>query len=110
MELLEKQQIFAHNVGLLINYLCFMQYTLTLGETFRSQEQAEIYFKQGKGILNSLHCKRLAIDINIFKDGHYLDKSEDYAFVGKYWEKLNPLNKWGGHFKKADGNHFEMAD
>lgn len=111
MYLEQKQQIFSHNVGLLINYICFMGYAISIGEVYRTKEQAEIYAKQGKGIIDSLHCKKLAIDISLFKDGKYLDKSESYEFAGKYWEKLDPLNRWGGRWeKRTDGNHFEMQD
>jgi hypothetical protein len=111
MTLLDKQQVFSHNVGLLINYICFMGYTLTLGEVYRTPEQAKIYAKQGKGIIDSLHCKKLAVDLNLFKKGEYLPKSEDYEFAGKYWEKLDSLNRWGGRWENnPDGNHFEMQD
>lgn len=111
MDLSQKQQIFSHNVGLLINYICFMGYNLTLGEIYRPKEQAQLYAKQGKGIIDSLHCKKLAVDINLFKNGEYLDKSEAYEFAGKYWEKLDPLNRWGGRWEKLpDGCHFEMQD
>lgn len=110
---ISKQQTFAHNVGLLINYIFNMGFHCTLGEAFRTPEQAEIYARTGKGIKNSLHCKRLAIDLNVFDQvGNYLDKSEDLEPFGRYWEKLNSENKWGGNFMSApkDGNHFEMRD
>ena len=60
------QAMFAQNVARLIEYIFKTGYYCTLGECWRSPEQAEIYVKQGKGIKNSLHCQRLAIDLNLF--------------------------------------------
>lgn len=119
MLLWTKQVLFAKHVAMLINFILAQGYGVTLGEVWRSQEQASIYYKEGKGIIDSLHCKRLAIDLNLYSpNGIYLTKSEDYAFAGKYWESLHPTNKWGGNFClfskdkncRVDGNHFEMDD
>ena len=85
-------------------------YQFTLGEVFRTPEQAKIYASQGKGILHSLHCERLAIDINIFKDGVFLEKNSDYEPLGIYWESLHPKNRWGGRFKRVDSDHFERNE
>jgi hypothetical protein len=106
---MEKDQaLFARNVGKLINYIFTHGYQCTLGEAFRTKEQALLDFKTCKGIKNSLHCHRLAIDINLFQGGIYDSKSESYEQVGIYWESLNPKNRWGGRFKsRPDGNHFE---
>lgn len=108
MTLSSRQQIFAQNVGHLLEYIKCEGYECTLGEALRTPEMAELYAKQGKGIRNSLHCKRLAIDLNLFKDGVYLPDTEDYRAFGEYWESLDPLNRWGGRFK--DGGHFSMTD
>jgi hypothetical protein len=110
MLLSELQQLFARDTLELFKEIYGLGYTFTYGEAMRSAEQAEIYAKEGKGIADSLHCKRLAIDINLFRDGIYLDKTEDYVEIGKYWESLCPSNRWGGKFKRADGNHFERND
>jgi hypothetical protein len=69
---------------------------------------ADLYAKQGKGIKNSLHLKRLAIDLNLFKDGAYLSDTESHRPFGEWWEAQDPLNRWGGRFK--DGNHYEMRE
>lgn len=110
MLLSQLQQLFARDTIELFKEINGLGYTFTYGEAMRSPEQAEIYAKEGKGIADSLHCKRLAIDINLFKDGVYLDKTEDYAEIGQYWESLHPTNRWGGRFKHADGNHFERNE
>lgn len=110
MSLATKQMIFTQNVAKLIEFICASNHTCTLGEAWRTPEQAAIYAKSGKGILKSLHCERLAIDLNLFKDGEYLSFTKDYEPFGVYWESLNPANRWGGRFTRADGNHFEMQN
>ncbi len=116
MKLSELQQLFARDTILLFQHILEEGYTFTYGETMRSPEQAEIYAKQGKGIKDSLHCKRLAIDINLFENGEYLTSSEAYSKFGCFWEHLSPSNRWGGNFKKKNGskfvdaNHFERNE
>lgn len=111
MKLSEKQTIFAKNVSLLINYIFSQGFLVTLGEAYRTPEQAKIYASQGKGIVDSLHCKRLAIDLNLLdKNGTYLSDSQSYKQFGEYWATLHPFNRWGGVFTRVDGNHFEMQD
>jgi hypothetical protein len=73
----------------------------------RTKEQAAWYAARGMGVNNSLHCYRLAIDINLFKLGKYLTRTEDYEWLGRYWESLDEDNKWGGNGN--DGNHFAMS-
>lgn len=104
-----KQVVFARNTAKLIQYINDNNHFCTWGEAFRTAEQAAIYAKNGKGILNSLHCSRLAIDLNLFNlKGDYLTLSKDYEPFGVYWESLNVMNRWGGRFKRVDGNHYEM--
>lgn len=111
MKLYDKQIIFTRNVARLIDYIYTQNYFCTFGELYRTPEQAKIYADQGKGIIDSLHCKRLAIDINLFtSDGSYLTDTKYYRPIGQMWETLHTLNRWGGRFKRADGNHFEMQD
>ena len=105
---------FIQNVAKLIEYIFDNNHLCTLGEAWRSKEQALLYAKQGKGIADSLHCKRLAIDLNLFdRNEKYLTDSKDYEQFGIYWESLHPDNRWGGRFKdkngnpKPDGNHFQ---
>jgi len=112
-ELFKKQTIFTKLLTELIVFAYSKGYQITLGEAWRPDITAQAYAKQGKGIKNSLHSKRLAIDLNLFKDGKYLDKSEDHRFLGEFWESLGKKNKidacWGGRFKRPDGNHYSIA-
>jgi hypothetical protein len=105
----QKQAVFALNVAKLIIYIYEKGFSCSLGEVFRTNAQALIYAKAKKGIQNSLHCKRLAIDINLFsKEGKYFPDTKDYEEFGRYWETLDIKNRWGGAF--SDGNHFQMNE
>ena len=110
MTLSEKQHIFAQNLAKLLLHIESVGLSVSIGEIERTKEQAELYAKEGKGITDSLHCKRLAADLFLFANNIYLEKKEDYEPIGKYWESLHPMNRWGGSFKRADYVHFEMQD
>ena len=108
MSLSQEQQWFAKDVSLLIKEIFLQGYGCTFGDAYRSAEQAEINAKKGIGIKDSLHCKRLAIDLNLFdKDGKYLTQADDYRTFGLYWKSLGLKNRWGGDWKNGDANHFE---
>jgi hypothetical protein len=108
MSLTRLQAEFAQSVALLILKAKAMGYNVTLGEAYRTKEQAEIYAKQGKGIKNSLHCQRLAIDLMLFnKDFEYLINLEDYEELGEWWKTLGKDYCWGGDFGDAD--HFSIT-
>jgi hypothetical protein len=51
-----------------------------------------------------LHKSRLAVDLNVFRDGKYLTTGEQYADLGEFWESIG--GAWGGRFN--DGNHFSF--
>lgn len=106
MTLSEKQQKFTFLISQLIAWVYGNGYKMTFGEAYRTPEQAALNAQRGIGIANSLHTKRLAVDLNLFKDGQYLTKTEDYATVGEYWEQLDAGCRWGGRFN--DGNHFSL--
>lgn len=133
----EKQRDFPVLLAALISWAYAEGYEITLGEAYRSDEQAAINalgvagrsnladvawragFHQfatalsnnGKnnGIAMSLHQARLAIDLNVFKGGVYLTKSEDYKPLGDKWKSLDVDARWGGDFSSPDGNHFSLT-
>lgn len=63
------QEDFALAAAKLIIKANDLGYTVTLGEAWRTPEQAQWDADHGKGIVHSLHMERLAIDIILFKDG-----------------------------------------
>ena len=107
----EKQRLFAQLVGALLRQIVVLGYECTLGEAYRTPEQAALDAAKGIGIKNSEHCKRLAIDLNLFRAGVYLTASEDYKPIGDWWKTQHDLCRWGGDFvSNPDGNHFSMED
>ena len=111
MTLSEKQCLFTKNIGKLIEWAYASGYELTFGDAYRDPRLAALNASQGKGITNSLHTRRLAIDFNLFKGGMYMAQSEAYRPLGDFWKTLHPDNAWGGDFKPvSDGNHFSMSD
>lgn len=62
-----------------------------------------------KHMANSLHYEGLAMDIDLTKDGVYLADTAAHRPFGEYWESLHIACRWGGRFKKADGNHYSVA-
>lgn len=104
----QKQRRFSLMVAQLIMKAYEMGYEISLGEAHRPPEVAKLYAKDGRGISNSLHCDRLAIDLNLFKNGVYLHKSESYKELGTFWESIG--GSWGGRWTKpVDGNHFSLS-
>lgn len=108
MTLSEKQRLFVRLIGQLIQWAYTNGYELTFSEAYRTPEQAALNAKTGAGISNSLHIKRLALDLNLFIQGAYQTDSETYHPLGEFWKSLNPLCRWGGDFSKPDGNHFSI--
>lgn len=105
----QKQCRFARAVPLLLQYMTALGYEYTLGEAWRTQAQANANAARGAGISNSLHIERLAIDINLFKDGNYLEDSEAHRPFGEFWKSLGADYFWGGDFTKPDGNHYSVG-
>jgi len=97
MTLREKQSKFAKMVALLILYAYERGYELTFGDAW-SQPEYNAHRPR------SLHYSRLAIDLNLFKDGKWLDKTKDHTFLGEFWESIG--GAWGGRFE--DGNHYSL--
>lgn len=112
MGLLEKQQVFAVLVSKLIQRAVELGYGVTLGEALRPPEIAAIYKQDGRGILKSLHTEKLAIDLNLFRDGRYLTKTEDHRPLGLWWKAQSTelyTCCWGGDFSKEDANHYSIG-
>ena len=105
----QKQELFTRLICTkLVPFALRRGYEIRGGEWWRSPAAAAEYARTGKGIKNSNHRKKLAWDINLFKDGKYLTSTEDHRELGEYWEKLHPLCRWGGRFRRRDGNHYSL--
>lgn len=93
----EKQEQFAVMVQHLLTFAHSNGYSIRLGHVLRCRD-----CKVGK--VKSLHKEKLAIDLNLFKDGKYLSSSEDHKVLGEFWESIG--GSWGGRFN--DGNHYSL--
>ena len=115
MKLSAKQSMFLDDVSVMIHWHrnTYPNQYLTYGETYRPPETAKIYAERGIGIVNSLHCQRLAIDLHLFIKGKYQTNPKKYKPLGEFWKALDLQNRWGGDFfneegiPDPDGVHFE---
>jgi len=109
VSLRQNQSRFAKMVGNLLQFAYANGYEVTLGEAWRPDWVAIQYAKQGIGVYPSFHTSKLAIDLNLFRDGLYLTETLDYKVLGEYWESLG--GTWGGNFThRKDGNHFSLGE
>ena len=116
MTLGQEQEAFAAHVPMLILKALEMGMTVRIGEVMRTEAQQKIYMQEGKSkTMNSMHLKKCAIDLNLFVAGNWATL-EDIRPLGKYWESLDPKNRWGGSWRGAverkessfiDAPHFE---
>jgi len=98
-DLLMRQQVFAEMAAMLILQAVKMGYGVTLGDAYRDP-------RCPYGAENSLHKMRLAIDLNLFRNGKFLERTEDHEPLGEWWESKG--GTWGGRFTPADGNHYSL--
>lgn len=115
MTLREKQHLFMRLLPRLIDKAHELGFELTEGDGFRD---ARAFGPHGSarialtgqaapyGNPSSCHKLKLAIDLNLFRDGQWLTKTEDHRALGEWWEKQHQLCRWGGRFN--DGNHYSL--
>ena len=112
MKLGRKQEIFTRALALLLQFASFRGFDIRMGQVERSKEEAKRL-----GFDKSLHCSRLAADLNLFNDGKFLSQSEDHRTLGEFWESLSGDYEgerltfcWGGRFSRPDGNHYSIEN
>ena len=105
MTLREKQSKFARMVADLLIKAYDLGYEVTLGDAYRDPRvHGAIGVRMGYGHPKSCHKLRLAIDLNLFKDGIFLQTTNDHKELGEWWESQG--GTWGGRFN--DANHYSM--
>lgn len=105
MSLGQKQHKFARMVARLIDKAHELGYEVSLGDAYRDARVHGVFGeKKGYSAAWSCHKLRLAIDLNLFRDGKYLSSSEDHRPLGEWWESQGGI--WGGRF--GDGNHYSL--
>ena len=93
----QKQSKFASMVPALINKAIELGFEVTLGDAYRHPS-----CPYGSEV--SLHHIRLAIDLNLFKNGEYMKDSKSHRQLGEWWESQG--GSWGGRYN--DGNHYSL--
>lgn len=108
MKLSEKRVLFTKLIAELILWASDMGYDLALDQVKRTEAEAKANAAKGSGISNSLHLIGLAADLNLYIDGVYQTTTEAHKTIGAKWKTMHPLARWGGDFKKQDGNHYSF--
>lgn len=98
MTLGDKQRKFSLMIAKLIIFAYKKGYEITCGDFFAHDKHKD----------GSFHYKKLAADLNLFKDRKYLTKTEDHRFLGEKWESMG--GTWGGRFRNKDGNHYSLGE
>lgn len=105
MTLGSKQRKFTLMIAQLIQWAYEQGYELTVGDAYRDPRlHGQVGESKGYGSDVSLHKQRLAMDLNLFKDGKFLTSTEDHKPLGEKWESMG--GSWGGRFN--DGNHYSL--
>ena len=103
----EKQSRFARMVPRLIDKANELGYEVTLGDANRDERVfGAVGVFKGYGNASSCHKLRLAIDLNLFKDGKFLGGTGDHKQLGEWWKSQG--GAWGGDFAQSDGNHYSF--
>lgn len=116
MSIIPAQAEFLLHACYLVLHAASQGYVLTGGELERPLEMQKLYVKTGRSkTMNSRHGHRMALDLNIFKDGKLCTRAQIEP-LGRYWEALSAKNRWGGSWRGkieagkstfVDAPHFE---
>lgn len=96
MTLGEKQELFSILIAEHIVWLYSQGFKVRCGDFWAHDRHKE----------DSNHYLKLAADLNLFKDGKFLTKTEDHRESGLKWETRHELCRSGIHFN--DGNHYSL--
>jgi hypothetical protein len=115
MSLGKKQELFMRLLPRLIDKAHELGFEVRGGDLFRNPEAFGEHgtndLKNGEkapyGHKNSCHKLKLAIDLNLFKNGKFMQSTEDHKELGEWWEKQHEDCRWGGRFN--DGNHYSIT-
>ena len=107
MTLGEKQELFMRLLPRLLDKAHELGFGIRGGDLFRDPRVHGAFgVKMGYGNPRSNHKNKLAIDLNLFRDGKFLSSTDDHAQLGEWWEQQHELCRWGGRFN--DGNHYSL--
>jgi len=99
MTLRQKQSKFASMVALLIQFAYEQGYEISLGDAWAHEEDQ-------RHIKDSFHYRRLAVDLNLFRNGRYLSSTDAHRPLGEFWESIG--GSWGGRWNV--GYHYSFGE
>ena len=103
----EKQELFMRLLPRLLDKAHEVGFEIRGGDLFRDPRvHGALGVKLGYGHPSSAHKNKLAIDLNLFRDGQFCASTEDHKALGEWWEQQHELCRWGGRFR--DGNHYSL--
>lgn len=110
MSLGSQQREYSLKLAQLIVWIYKQGYEVSMGDAFRDPRVHGKFGEKGAsyGEAKSYHKKKLAQDLNLFKDGKYLGSTEAHRPIGEKWESMGGV--WGGRFAKKDGNHYSWGE
>ena len=104
MTLREKQSKHVEMIAQLILWATSNGYELTWGDAFRDHRlHGSVGEKKGYGHAKSCHKLRLAVDLNLFKDGKFLTDGSGHDELHAYWVSLG-----GAPMINGDANHYSL--
>jgi len=105
MSLLQLQWRFAKMVPRLLDKAHELGFEVAIGDVFRDPRVHGAFGeKAGYGRSRSCHKLKLAVDLNLFRDGVFLQETSEHLQLGEWWESQG--GSWGGRF--GDGNHYSL--
>ena len=108
MKLGRKQELFARLLPKLLTKARQLGYEVRIGEVYRSPEEARRLAALGKGIVNSNHCRKLAVDLFLVVDSKVTWDCMHYDRLGEWWKRQHPLCRYGGDFRNRDCVHYSL--
>ena len=106
MNLGQTQELHSYLYAVFVLHAYGLGYKIRSGDAFRDPRAFGVKGQRGPyGSDNSNHKDKLAHDANLFKDGKFLQETDDHRELGEFWESLHQWNRWGGRYD--DGNHYE---
>lgn len=116
-DLVREQSVFLLQVCELVRKAGELGFSASAGELYRTPEQQALHVRNGRSTtMASQHLKRLAIDLNFFRDAPdgrplLIADVETLRPIGQYWEGLDSANRWGGNWTSfKDTPHFERRE
>jgi len=96
MSLVDKQDKFSAMISLLVEYMRFRGFQVTYGDAYRDDRVTY-------GHPRSTHRSRLAVDLNLFKDGKYLADGDAHEHFHDFWDLIGGAERISG-----DKNHYSL--